>query len=155
MRNLAGLVQDLLHSNINMATRLKSLERTHPAFASSESVSQIERGTSETSDSRAVSHTTHNQFAFEEELAASTVYKRALLEQMRASAASRSSNGRSWFSGLSVSEVSNVSAVSLPIYRTELWNHQHYTFNTTDSRAAAISLDAWYNPPAKVCIFCP
>ena len=150
VRDLTGLVQEVLRNNVNMALRLKNLERMHPAFASSRSVSHIERRPSDKSEMRAVNRTTCYNFAFEDELKASAVYKRALLRNMRISTSSGSSNGPSWFSGLSLSDVSNVSALALPIYRTELWNHRHYTLEATASKVTATSLEAWYNPPAKV-----
>ena len=150
VRSLTTLVQEVLRNNVNMAVRLKTLERMHPALASSRAVSQIEISPSESSGSRVVSRNPSHDFAFEEELKASAVYRRALLRGMRLSTSSRSSNGPSWFSGLSLSDVSNVSTIALPIYQTELWNHQHYTFGSTDPKTEESSLDAWYNPPAKV-----
>ena len=150
MRNLTSLVQEVLKTNVNMASRLKNLERMHPALAASLSTSQIAAPRSEGIESHAVSRRTYYNFAFEEELETSPVYKRAGLNQMRFSKSSTSSYGPSCLSGLSLSDVSNVSAIALPISSMELWNHHRYRPDNAASADTAISLDAWYNPPAKV-----
>ena len=150
MRNLTGLVQEVLKTNVNMASRLKNLERMHPALASSLTTSQIDTPRSAGTESRAVSRRTYHNFTFEEELETSPVYKRAGLNQIRFSKSSTTSNGPSCLSGLSLSDVSNVSAIALPISSLELWNHHRYRSDNVGSVTTATSLDAWYNPPAKV-----
>ena len=156
MRNLTILVQEVLKTNVNMAARLKNLERMHPALAGSIYTSQNENARSEGTDSRAVSRTTYYRFTFEEELETSPVYKRAGLNHIRFSQSSTSSYGPSCLSGLSLSEVSNVSAIALPIYPMELWNHHRYRTDTIGTATTnSTSLDAWYNPPARVRILLP
>ena len=150
MRNLTGLVQEVLKTNVNMASRLKNLERMHPALASSLTTSQNDTPRSEGTESRAVSRRTYHNFTFEEELETSPVYKRAGLNQIRFSKSSTTSNGPSCLSGLSLSDVSNVSAIALPISSLELWNHHRYRSDNIGSVTTATSLDAWYNPSAKV-----
>ncbi len=150
MRNLTILVQEVLMTNVNMASRLRNLERMHPALANSVSASQDDTAVSERTESRVVSRATCYTFAFEEELQTSIVYKRAGLKQMRFSNSSTASNGPSWLSGLSLSDITNVSALALPISQRELWNHHRYGPSTTGSATMTTSLDAWYNPPAKV-----
>lgn len=150
MRNLTSLVQEVLKTNVNMASRLKNLERMHPALAASLRTSQNDTARSEGTESRAVSRTTYYKFTFEEELETSPVYKRAGMNQSRFSKSLTSSNGPSCLSGLSLSDVSNVSAIALPISSMELWNHHRYRPDNAGSATAATSLDAWYNPPAKV-----
>lgn len=153
MRNLTSLVQEVLRTNVNMASRLKNLERMHPALAASLRTSQNDPARSEGTESRAVSRTTYYKFTFEEELETSPVYKRAGINQSRFSKSSTSSNGPSCLSGLSLSDVSNVSAIALPISSMELWNHHRYRPDNAGSATAATSLDAWYNPPAKKSAF--
>lgn len=150
MRNLTSLVQEVLKANVNMAARLKSLERMHPALAASMCTSQNDNARSEGTDSRAVSRRTYYRFTFEEELETSPVYKRAGLNHIRYSISSTSSYGPSYLSGLSLSDVSNVSAIALPISPMELWNHQRYRSKNAGTPTAVTSLDAWYNPPAMV-----
>ena len=151
MRNLTNLVQEVLRSNANMASRLRNLERMHPALTRSLTSSQDDIASSEASKSRVASRMTSSRFAFEEALETSTVYQRAAANKSRFSKSSNSSNGPSYLSGLSLSDVSNVSALSLPIFSMELWNHHRYDCNNAaSSTSRAASLEAWYNPPAKV-----
>ncbi|CAD6582312.1 MAG: hypothetical protein ASARMPRED_000930 [Alectoria sarmentosa] len=153
MRNLTSLVQEVLRTNVDMATRLKNLERMHPAMAASFRTSQNDAARSEGTESRAISRRTYYNFAFEEELETSTVYKRAGLNPIQFSKSSTSSNGPSCLSGLSLCDVSNVSAIALPITSMELWNHHRYIPDAAGSATTATSLDAWYNPPAKKSAF--
>ena len=151
MRNLCDLVREVLRCNVNMATRMRNLEKMHPAFSASAGSSQDDISGSEASRSRAASRLTCSAFAFEDELGMSTVYKRAAAHHLRFSQSSNSSGGLSYLSGLSLSDVSNVSAIALPIFSMDLWNHHRYSSdrpgkNTTN----ASSLEAWYNPPAMV-----
>lgn len=153
MRNLTDLVQEVLKTNVNMASRLRNLERMHPAMAASFRTSQNDTATSEGSESRTISRMTYYKFAFEEELETSPVYKKAGLNQIRFSKSSTSSNGPSYLSGLSLCDVSNVSAIALPISSMELWNHHRYRPDAAGSATTATSLDAWYNPSAKKSAF--
>ena len=150
MRNLTSLVQEVLKANVNMASRLKNLERMHPALAASLCTSQTDNAKSEGTNSRAVSRRTYYRFTFEEELETSPVYKRAGLNHIRFSKSSTSTYGPSCLSGLSLSDVGNVSTITLPISPMELWNHHRYRLDNAGSATTATSLDAWYNPPAKV-----
>ena len=151
MRSLSDLVREVLKANVNMAVRMRNLERMHPAFARSMNALQEDGTSSEASKSRAASRLTCQRFEFEEELETSTAYKRAAVKQLRLSKSSGSSNGLSYLSGLSLSDVSNVSALALPILSTELWNHHRYSRNVSGlGPPKASSLEAWYNPPAKV-----
>ena len=158
MRNLTSLVHEVLKANVNMASRLKNLERMHPALTASLYTSHNDTPKSEGTDSRAVSRRTYYRSAFEEELETSPVYKRAgltTLNHIRFSKSSTSSYGPSSLSSLSLSDISNVSAIALPISPMELWNHHRYRICSTGSATTAISLNAWYNPSAEVCICGP
>ena len=89
---------------------------------------------------------------FQKELETSPVYRRTAFNRIRASeGSSNATSYPSFLSGLSLSDVSNVTAMALPISCTELWNHHRYTSNlSSDTRTEGVSLDAWYYPPAKV-----
>ncbi|KAL6719635.1 hypothetical protein ACLMJK_001556 [Lecanora helva] len=150
---LAIQVQDVLRSHVNMAHRLKNLERLHPALTTPLSVSQDDFANSESSKSRAPNRMTYPRSTFEEELEISTVYKRAAVKQLRFSKSSSSTNGLSYLSGLSLSDVSNVSAIALPVFSTELWNHHRYCNTAGSDTTKCSSLEAWYNPPAKKSAF--
>ena len=149
-RNLSVLVQELLRSNVNMSRRLKALERMHPALAAS-MTSRANSPTNERNDSRTSSRRANCfGFSFDHELETSPVYKRATLSNLRQSESSTTSKGPSSLSGMSLCDVSNVSAITLPISSMELWNHHRYTSNGSDLEASVASFDAWYNPPAQV-----
>ena len=153
MRNLTSLVQGVLKANVNMASRLKNLERMHPAWATSMCTSQNDIDKCQGTKSRAASRRTCYKFTFEEELETSPVYNRAGLNHIRLSKSSNSSYGPSCLrhlSSLSLSDVTNISAITLPISPMELWNHHRYIPHDAGSATTAISLEAWYYPPAEV-----
>ena len=151
MQNLTTLVQDILKSNINLAARMRNLERVNPASARSVTPAPGDVRNRKASKSRVSSRMTYPSFAFEAELATSTVYQRVAAHSGGFSKSSNSSNGPSYLSGLSLSDISNVSAIALPILSMELWNHHRYSCLAPDlSTIATTSLEAWYNLPAKV-----
>lgn len=134
-----------------MSRRLKNIERMHPAMNLSArpsiTMSAYEPDTIQLSESSQSSGP-----PFERELETSPVYKRTAFNKLRASkSSSNAPSGPSFLSGLSLSDVSNVTAMALPIFSTELWNHHRYTAKLNPhTTAEGISLDAWYYPPAKV-----
>ncbi|MCJ1392743.1 hypothetical protein MMC18_005614 [Xylographa bjoerkii] len=152
VRTLASLVQQVLRSNLDMSRRLRNFERLHPAMAASISPSRE-------SQIMVPDHDTMQGtrppvlfgYAFEEVLWTSRVYKKTALNVSRFSASScAGSLGHSYLSGLSLSDVSNVSAIALPILSEELWNHHRYNLAMETTISGPISVfDAWYNPPAK------
>lgn len=89
---------------------------------------------------------------FEKELETSPVYRRAAFNRLRASkSSSNAASEPSFLSGLSLSDVSNVTAMALPISCRELWNHHRYATPQGSRTTREVStLDAWYNPPPKV-----
>lgn len=76
-------------------------------------------------------------FAFEEELLASTVYKRPLFSQSGSSLVTSStrSTSVSILSSLSISDVSNISILAIPIYANEISNSQRYSFGDFNPRS--------------------
>ena len=139
-----------------MSGRLRNLERMHPALASS--ISPSLRSTSivcERDRIPASRQSTFFGFTFEDDLWTSPVYKKAALNVSKPTISSSIGSGSavlSFLSGLSLSDVSNVSAVFLPILSKELWNHHRYEVENSMTPGLGASLfDAWYNPPAKVC----
>lgn len=149
-RNLSSLVQELLRSNVDMSHRLKALERMHPALASS-MASRGNSPTNESDDSHALyRRATCFGFHLDQELQTSPVYRRVGFNQIRLSQSTVSSNGPSSLSGLSLLNVSDVSALSLPISSAELWNHHRYISSGQGMEANVTSFEAWYNPPPKV-----
>ncbi|KAL8666794.1 MAG: hypothetical protein Q9168_007407 [Polycauliona sp. 1 TL-2023] len=150
-RDLTGLVQQVLKSNVNMSRRLRNIERMHPAMISSAcpsltpSIHEHNRGQLRNAQQSP-------EISFERELQHSAAYRRTAFNRLRGSAnSSNATSGPSFLSGLSLSDVLDATAMALPISRTELWNHHRYgTLPLSDPSHEASALDAWYNPPAKV-----
>ena len=134
-----------------MSRRLRNIERMHPALTSSAcpslTTSVHEHDAGQLSEAQQSS-----EISFERELRHSAAYRRTLFNRLRASDnSSNDPSGPSCLSGLSLSDVLDVTAMALPISRTELWNHHRYdTLSSTNTTHEASTLDAWYDPPAKV-----
>ncbi|KAL8927475.1 MAG: hypothetical protein Q9208_002280 [Pyrenodesmia sp. 3 TL-2023] len=153
-RELTTVVQQLLKSNINMARRLKNIERMHPAMNPSACPSRTM--SLQTGDVRWLEDPEQtSEDHYEKELKTSPVYKRPAFSRLRAShGSSNAASGPSSFSGLSLSDVSNVTAMALPISSSELWNHYRYTTETRlGTGTDGSNLDAWYYPPARKSAF--
>ena len=89
--------------------------------------------------------------AFEEDLRTSRVYGRTISKVNRMSvSSSKFSTGWSFLSTISLSDVSNISVVSLPVSAGELWNSQRYTCNKLLNNFDTALLHPWYNPPPNV-----
>ncbi|KAL8696582.1 MAG: hypothetical protein Q9201_007589 [Fulgogasparrea decipioides] len=150
MKDLTTLVQQLLKSNINMSQRLRNIEKMHPAMNQSARPS-VTSEILERHASRLIEPLQASGTPFEKELETSPVYKRVAFNKLRASqSSSNAASGPSFLSGLSLSDVSNVTAMALPISSTELWNHHRYPERRGSSTPNGVStLDAWYYPPPK------
>ncbi|KAL9611095.1 MAG: hypothetical protein Q9167_004228 [Letrouitia subvulpina] len=131
-----------------MSRRLKQIEKMHPALGSSACPSKASSNF-ELDCCQSTVQTPAGEIDFEKDLESSPVYRRAGFSKLRVSNYSSAGSPRpSFLSGLSLSDVSNVSAVALPISSQELWNHHRYhVIRTNDAKAGMRTLDAWYNPP--------
>lgn len=80
-------------------------------------------------------------FTFDRDLKASRVYMRILSKDSNPSCSSSvvPSVGWSFLSGLSLADISNVSALSLPISPNELWNAQYYSLDIPPRRDLVLS----------------
>ena len=136
-----------------MSRRLKNIERMHPALASSTrtSINQSRRTSKANELQRSTTLSIHG-FIFEPDLQASRVYRKVAMDASKLSILSNGSSiGLSSLSGLSLSDVSNVSAIALPISPSELWNHHRYNPESSNiGHSASSPLEAWYNPPPRV-----
>ena len=161
---LHSLVKDVLQSNKEMTSRIALLERNcGPALAAT-SIHTVtkQRGGDESmirsdddsltirslrltrSTATTVSGTYNKSFSysFDDDLRRSRVYAR---NAQRFSTASLSSSanwsiGWSFFSDASLSEISNISVIRLPITPQDLWNSKHYTPHGSDAVAMAPKL---------------
>ena len=148
VRNLTSLIYQVLRSNLDMSRRLRNLEMMHPALAASiiESTNTERR-----EEAQRTSH--FFEFAFEEDLQISRVYRRAALygSKKLSVLSSNASFALSCLSCLSLSDVSNVCAIALPISSRELWNHHRYSQDLAAMAGFSSSrFDTWYNPSPKV-----
>ncbi|CAO1603355.1 hypothetical protein XANCAGTX0491_006943 [Xanthoria calcicola] len=154
-RDLTGLVHQVLKSNVNMSRRLRNIERMHPAMMSSACLS-LTASVHEYNVGRLSDAQQSPKISFEKELEHSAAYnRRTAFNRLRASnTSSNAPSGPSFLSGLSLSDVLDVTAMALPISRTELWNHHRYdTQPHSNTTHGASTLDAWYNAPAKKSAF--
>ena len=80
--------------------------------------------------SRASTSKRRLEFAFEEDLQASKVYKRTIFSQSGASLVTSytRSTANSVLSGLSISNVSTIAVFALPVYSNDLFNSHRYNF---------------------------
>ena len=133
-----------------MSQRMKSLEATLGA---------VPRITYEDYSEEIKCNTKHDTvrapafgFTFEEELKTSRVYGRAAVKNKRVSVTpSTMSMGWSFLSHVTISEISDLSVISLPLSAGELRNGHHYVSTTTDTTGLDTSLlYPWYNPPPTV-----
>ena len=150
-RNLNTLVRRMLNYNLNMSSRLRNFERMHPTLAASTTSSFGSTSMHERSGKRATNPATLG-FVFEEDLQTSRVYEKVALNESRFSKiSSANSSGHSLLSWASLSDVADVSAISLPISPMELWNHHRYGSGRDMTTGPVVcSFEAWYNPPSMV-----
>lgn len=140
MDRLCDLVEEVLANNLDMSLRLRGFESrladNFGALATVENTSESARSTiaSETKQLRGPPGNPvpeHNfRSAFEEDLDASKVYKRALYNRSQSSLISYAarSTSSSILSGLSLGDVSVIAVFALPLYSSDITNNQHYTF---------------------------
>ena len=140
MHRLCDLVEEVLANNLDMSSRPRGigsrLADTSGAPATVENHSESVRSTiaSETKQLPGPPGNPvpqHNfRSAFEEDLDASKVYKRALYNRSQLSLISYAarSTSSSLLSGLSFGDVSIIAVFALPLYSSDITNHQHYTF---------------------------
>ncbi|KAI4207294.1 MAG: hypothetical protein LQ346_000662 [Caloplaca aetnensis] len=134
-----------------MARRLKNIERMHPAMNPSACPSRTTSlWTADIRWPKDIEQASDHHY--EKELETSPVYKRPVLSRFRTSqGSSNAASGPSSFSGLSLSDISNVTAMALPISSSELWNYYRYTTRTGLATGVdGTDLDAWYYPPPRV-----
>ncbi|EXL94505.1 hypothetical protein FOIG_12700 [Fusarium odoratissimum NRRL 54006] len=133
---LCNNVQALLESNNALARRLMNLEDSldfrSTVLRRTSFLSPLTPSDPHTSSRRLSTETSLRipTLAFETALRASRVYRRAKRYSMDFSFRSSVARSRNWsiLSGLSLSDISNISVVALPIHRDDLTNAQDYDF---------------------------
>jgi hypothetical protein len=142
---LNGRISNLLESNVELSRRLAVLEdyfdarsiisrrQSHVFSLSSpegeQAVARVGCG-SNTESSNSKTGTFSTRFEFESDLEASRVYRRAARDTVDFSFRSSIAKSNTWsiFSCISLSDISIISVIALPINSTDITNGQHYTF---------------------------
>lgn len=140
--HLQDLIQQTLRNDEDISRRLANLETRNDITASnaiSAAPSVIEENRDVSTGKRqsqfdredfeaSVTRNTVVEFSFESMLQKSRPYTRGLLRNSRYSRTSSvaPSMGWSFFSGMSLADISSISVVSLPIWKSELWNGSRY-----------------------------
>ncbi|KAI9790158.1 MAG: hypothetical protein M1816_005358 [Peltula sp. TS41687] len=146
--SLHSLVEEVFRSNKDLSQRLRNLEETYSTRRSiQQGVKDKDRrnegdydqddadtivpdkGTKPHPEPSLIQMAAFH-FAFEDELYSSRVYRRTQLNTTDVSFTSSAVRTNAWsvFSGLSLADVSVISAFALPIYLHEISNRQHYIF---------------------------
>jgi hypothetical protein len=148
---LQDLVEQLLESNQDISRRLGSLEEiseTQSVLTRCFRNGKMDEITNEdcgdnatiTADMQVVSGGFEHRkivfreitsgFTFEDDLKASRVYNRTQIYKEDVSFTSSAVRTHAWsvFSGLSLAEISNISAIALPLYPNDVSNSNRYTF---------------------------
>jgi hypothetical protein len=151
-QSLLILVHQLVESNVEISRRLKTLETTFETesiltacFRNGNSVETRESEEASTDQSLDILQPTTSMIldssstglprivfhpAFEIDLNNSRVYKRTQPYECDVSFASSAVRSHSWsvFSGLSLSQISSISVIALPVYSHEIANKEYYGF---------------------------
>jgi len=155
-KSLHEVIERLVESNEDLSRRLMKLENVHE----SESVltvcfrngSDVEGGVDDAGVIQGRGHfdnissdlpRTSSKYSFEADLNTSRVYQRTQPYECDVSFTSSAIRTHAWsvFSGMSLSQISTISAIALPVYSHEVFNDEWYNFVFFDhsqaGRAAA------------------
>ncbi|MCJ1380047.1 guanine nucleotide-binding protein subunit alpha [Xylographa soralifera] len=140
-KELHNIVQQALSSNHDLLNRVRSLEPRHglvSKYGSMKSRNQqyilddnvtAKSHTYEKASRLPITLTMSSSYTFKEDLHRSPVYSRANEKNFTLSLPSSATRTTGWsvFSGISLSEVSNLAVFALPISAYEFYNNQAYT----------------------------
>ncbi|RKL36722.1 hypothetical protein BFJ72_g8271 [Fusarium proliferatum] len=145
-RHLCALVEELLQSNQDLASRIRGLEREGSIIAESrrDDVSTFRQTRGSKSVSFIDTQASAIKFTFDQDLQASRVYNRAIGRQSMTSLTSTAlyTTALSLFSNLSLSQVSNISFYALPVYSNDLSNSDCYVFGEEGALVRSGSFEA-------------
>lgn len=145
-RQLYSLVNEVLRSNGDLASRMKNLEREGSILSRTTRNNEADendeglplrnpgRSTDASHDERSSYIDTGRDalnFTFENDLQGSRVYNRAINQRYSMSSLTSTAlytTALSMFSNLSLSQVSNLSFYALPVYAFDINNSSHYIF---------------------------
>ncbi|KAF5707955.1 adenosine deaminase family [Fusarium mundagurra] len=153
-RHLCTLVEELLQSNQDLASRIRGLEREGSIIAESrrDDVSTLRQTRASKSISFIDTQASAIKFTFDQDLQASRVYNRAIGRQSMTSLTSTAlyTTALSLFSNLSLSQVSNISFYALPVYSNDLSNSDCYVFGEEGAVVKSDSSQAPESSPSQL-----
>ncbi|KAF4343955.1 hypothetical protein FBEOM_2112 [Fusarium beomiforme] len=134
-------IEDALDSQTIISRRMSFLSLK--GSPSSDTTQQSESDTAQTSATPTSPDSSIgiSKFDFEDDLESSRVYRRVQRETMDFSFRSSIARSHTWsvLSGLSLSDISAISVIALPVYQAELSNAQHYDFGEESEDAPIIT----------------
>ncbi|EWG35943.1 hypothetical protein FVEG_00124 [Fusarium verticillioides 7600] len=149
----AVLVEELLQSNQELASRIRGLEREGSIIAESrrDDVSTLRQTRGSKSVSFIDTQASAIKFTFDQDLQASRVYNHAIGRQSMTSLTSTAlyTTALSLFSNLSLSQVSNISFYALPVYSSDLSNSGCYIFGEEGALVKSDSSQAPKSSPSQ------
>ncbi|KAM5350443.1 hypothetical protein ACJ41O_006948 [Fusarium nematophilum] len=117
--------------NDNLANRMMGMETAIDAMSQRRSTTPFTSRTDSAVPPPAIPRRSSLfEFGFEHDLKASRVYRRAKRDTMDFSVRSSVARTHAWsiFSGISLSNISEISVLALPLYADDIANPQHYNF---------------------------
>ncbi|KAM5358563.1 hypothetical protein ACJZ2D_015177 [Fusarium nematophilum] len=130
-QHLLSAVETLLEGNDNLANRMMGMETAIDAMSQRRSTTPFTSRTDSAVPPPAIPRRSSLfEFGFEHDLKASRVYRRAKRDTMDFSVRSSVARTHAWsiFSGISLSNISEISVLALPLYADDIANPQHYNF---------------------------
>ncbi|KAH7146039.1 ras family-domain-containing protein [Dactylonectria macrodidyma] len=130
-QQLISTVEMLLERNHNLSKRLRGIESTFNITLQYQATSQFIVSTDSLAPHTAsLKRSSLVEFEFERDLKASYVYRQAKRDTMDFSVCSSVARTHAWsiFSGISLSNISEISVLALPLYAEDIANPQHYDF---------------------------
>ncbi|KAF5535701.1 Rho guanine nucleotide exchange factor scd1 [Fusarium phyllophilum] len=130
-QKLIASVDNLLRGNTDPSRRMMALENTIDTMSRRRATIQSTRDTDALGRKSTSSwRSSLFEFDFEHDLKLSRVYRHAKRDTMDFSARSSVARTHAWscLSGISLSEISNISVLALPLYVEDISNPQHYDF---------------------------
>ncbi|KAH7176269.1 ras family-domain-containing protein [Dactylonectria macrodidyma] len=130
-QQLMSTVEMLLERNHDLSERMMGIESAFDTISQHQATFQFTAGIDSLAPHTASpKRSSLVEFEFERYLKASRVYRRAKRDTMDFSVRSSVARTHAWsvFSGISLSNISEISVLALPLYAEDIANPQHYNF---------------------------
>ncbi|KAF4345562.1 Ras family other [Fusarium beomiforme] len=130
-QQLISAVEILLESNPDLSRRIMGMESTIDTMSQRRATIQFIAGIDDLErPSTSLQRVSLFEFEFERDLKSSRVYRKAKRDTMDFSARSSVARTHAWssLSGISLSDISHISVLALPLYAEDISNPHHYDF---------------------------